>query len=75
MIYILGGTIRQSEDYAKSKRLKQVNVRIISQPYHLHGIRDITLVLVGTYYDHRDFEEMTYIAQHNGILMLKDESW
>jgi hypothetical protein len=67
MIFILAGTLRQAEDYARSIGLRRSEIHIISDERRLRGLRNVNVRLIGSYYQRRDWYECEAIMRHSNI--------
>lgn len=50
MIYVIAGSKRQAEQWARHRRLTPQAWRYVSTAEHLLGVRDAEVVLTGTYW-------------------------
>lgn len=62
---IIAGNHRQAEDWARREQLRPSSWRYVPDVASLHGIRNVRIVWIGTFWDRRDFQEISTFVDHS----------
>ncbi len=57
MVFVIAGSIRQFEHYCREHNIRKSNARYIYSLDMLYGIRNVKIVLYGTYWENEIFRK------------------
>ena len=74
--YVVAGDAHQARTWGQINHVSSHRIVIVTRPEYLCGLRGQTVVLVGTYWERRDYDEIsTMLRAQEAVVLKAAERW